>query len=141
MLTQLDSPLALSTQAESIVDAVVVDVDQDYKLTYLDSALGRVTVVSQGLDIGQSVRLRLAARDISLTHEPQKGTSILNIFAAEVEQIKPVSEALVTVRLLLNGVPVLARLTKKSVDLLQLEKGSKVYAQVKSVAILNGCTS
>lgn len=136
MLTALNSPLAVSSEAESVVDAIVAEFDHEYGLTYLDSALGRFTVVTQQLSNGQRVRLRLAARDISLTLNPQVGTSILNIFEARVDQIIPVSDALVTVRLLVNGVPILARLTKKSATVLQLKKDLQVFAQVKSVALL-----
>jgi molybdopterin-binding protein len=42
----------------------------------------------------------------------------------------------VTVRLLINKSPVLARITLKSVDNLNLQKGKAVFAQIKSVAVL-----
>ena len=136
MLTQLDSPLALGPDAESIVDATVAEFDNEFNVTYLESPLGRFTTTTPSLEQGKVVRLRLAARDISLTLKPQTGTSILNIFPATVDQIQTVGEALVTVRLLINHVPVLARLTKKSATLMKLESGMSVYAQVKSVALV-----
>jgi len=136
MLTELNSPLALCDNAESIVSATVVEFDSTYNLTYLESALGRFTVVMTGLELGSSVRLRLAARDISLTLEPQTGTSILNIFSATVDQVQTIGDALVTVRLLINDTAILARLTKKSATLMQLKPGSNVFAQVKSVALI-----
>jgi len=136
MLTKLDSPLALRADAESIVDARVADYDNEFNVTYLESPLGRFTITTPGLDQGAAVRLRLAARDISLTLEHQTGTSILNIFPAMVDQIQDVGDSLVTVRLLINHVPVLARLTKKSATLLQLKSGMSVFAQVKSIALI-----
>lgn len=136
MLTALNSPLALADNAESVINASVAEFDSDFNVTYLDSPLGRFTVVMSGLEFGRSVRLRLAARDISLTLEPQAGTSILNIFPATVDQIQPVGDALVTVRLLINGTAVLARVTKKSMTLMALKNGSQVFAQVKSVALV-----
>jgi len=136
MLTALSSPLALGGDAESIVNATVAGFDERYHVTYLDSAIGRFTVAMSGLNLGEQARLRLAARDISLTLEPQKGSSILNIFPATVAEIKPVSDSLVTVRLTIDGVSVLARLTRKSADIMQLKAGLNVFAQVKSVALL-----
>ena len=136
MLTALSSPLALGSDAESIVNATVAGFDERYHVTYLDSAMGRFTVAMSGLNLGEQARLRLAARDISLTLEPQKGSSILNIFPATVAEIKPVSDSLVTVRLTIDGVSVLARLTRKSADIMQLKAGLNVFAQVKSVALL-----
>ncbi len=41
------------------------------------------------------------------------------------------------VRLLLNNIPILSRITQKSAPLLALELGKKVFAQVKSVALLS----
>ncbi len=41
------------------------------------------------------------------------------------------------VRLLLNNIPILSRITQKSASLLGLELGKKVFAQVKSVALLS----
>jgi molybdate transport system ATP-binding protein len=40
------------------------------------------------------------------------------------------------VRLLAGGVPFLARVTRKSADLLRLAPGKQLYAQAKSVAVL-----
>ena len=136
MLTQFDSPLALVDDAEAIIDASVADYDESYGVTYLESELGRFTVAIPDLQRGDVVRIRLAARDISLTLDVQTGTSILNIFAATIDQIKSINSALVIVRLLINDVPVLARITRKSASLMELKVGMTVYAQVKSVALL-----
>jgi molybdate transport system ATP-binding protein len=87
--------------------------------------------------MGSPVRLRLLARDVSLTLEPQAGTSILNIFPATVEDLASDGDARVTVRLLAGGVPLLAQVTRKSADLLRLTAGKQVYAQAKSVAVLS----
>ena len=136
MLTRLDLPMAHGGDAEALVEAVVAGHDEDYELTYLDFPGGRFAVAHKALPTGRSVRLRIAARDVSLTMERQSGTSILNIFPATIDEINPTGGAQVTVRLLAGGVPLLSRVTRKSAALLGLEPGKKVYAQVKSVALL-----
>ncbi len=136
MLTRLDLPMAHGGDAEALVEAVVAGHDEDYELTYLDFPGGRFAVAHKALPNGRSVRLRIAARDVSLTMERQSGTSILNIFPATIDEINPTGGAQVTVRLLAGGVPLLSRVTRKSAALLGLEPGKKVYAQVKSVALL-----
>ncbi len=137
MLTRLDLSLAQGDDAEALVEAVVAGHDDDYDLTYLDFSGGKFTVTHKDLPVGHTARLRVAARDVSLTLEHQSDTSILNIFPAIVDEITPVGNAQVMVRLLANGVPILSRITRKSAVLLDLKPGKSVYVQAKSVALLS----
>lgn len=136
MLTRLDLSLAHGNEAEALIQASVAEHDHTYHLTYLDSAAGRFTVNQKQLPLGSTVKLRIAARDVSLTLEHQTNTSILNIFAATIDAITSEGDAQVTVRLLLGDIPLLARITRKSASLLDLKPGKLVYAQAKSVALL-----
>lgn len=137
MLTRLDLPLARGENAEALIEAVVAGHDEEFSLTYLEFAGGNFTVTRKDLPVGSAVRLRIIARDVSLTLEHQSGTSILNIFPVIVDEISGIGQAQVTVRLLAGGVPLLSRITRKSASLLGLEKGKMVYAQAKSVALLS----
>ena len=137
IFTCLDLPLARRQDAEAILNATVVGHDERYHLTYLDSEAGRITVIQRALAIGEHVRLRIAARDVSLTLEPQTNTSILNIFPATVDALAPEGKAQMTVRLLVGESPLLARVTCKSASVLDLKPGKRVYAQAKSVALLS----
>jgi molybdate transport system ATP-binding protein len=137
LMTRLDLSLARGDLAETLIEATVAGHDDSYDLTILDSPAGRFTVARRGLPIGSPMRLRIAARDVSITTERQEGTSILNIFAAVVDEIRSEDGSKVTVRLLVNGTPLLARITRKSAAALRLEPGRNVYAQVKTVALLS----
>ena len=137
MLTRLDLPLAHGSDAEALIEAVVAEHDEEYNLTYLDFPGGRFTVAHKALPIGHTARLRVAARDVSLTLEHQSSTSILNIFPAIVDEVIPEGKARMTVRLMVGGVPMLARITRKSASVLGLKAGKLVYAQAKSVALLS----
>jgi molybdate transport system ATP-binding protein len=136
MFTRLDLALARGTEAASVIEAVVTAHDTDYHLTSLAFAGGQITLAGLDLPLGSHARLRLAARDVSLTVERQSGTSILNIFPAVIDEISRESDAQVMVRLLTAEVPLLASVTRKSADELQLMKGKSVFAQIKSVALL-----
>ncbi len=136
LYTRLDLPLAHEEDAAAIIDARVAEHDKAFDLTYLEFPGGRFAVAGKEIAIGQTVRLRVAARDVSLTLEHQSGTSILNIFPASIEELIPEGGAQVTLRLTISGVPLLARVTRKSAALLNLTPGGQVYAQVKSVALL-----
>jgi molybdate transport system ATP-binding protein len=136
LFTRLDLPLAQEPEAAAIIEAVVAGHDERYHLTRLEFAGGDIAVPREMKSVGEPVRLQLAARDVSLTLQRQHETSILNIFPATVQQLTEHGPAQVTVRLLAAGVPLLARVTRKSADALALEPGRKVYAQAKSVALL-----
>ena len=137
MLTRVDLPFAHGDQAESIIEARVAEIDEEFHLTLLDFPGGRFRVCRQSVAIGQQVRLQVLARDVSLTLEQQTGTSILNILSAEVVELAEEGEAQLMVKLDVGGVPVLSRITRKSASVLDLHPGKQVYAQIKSVALLS----
>lgn len=137
MLTRLDLPLAQGEDAEALVEAVVVAHDDNFALTLLDFPGGHISVSRKDLPVGRKVRVRITARDVSLTLQQQTGTSILNIFPARIDSLAPQGESQMMVRLLAGEVPLLSRVTRKSVDALDLQPGKMVYAQAKSVALLS----
>jgi molybdate transport system ATP-binding protein len=136
LLTRLDLPLAHSSGAEALIDVQVTGHDHDDHLTDLQFSGGRFTVPFRDLPIGQHVRLRVLARDVSLTRQHQTDTSILNIFPVVATELAEDGPAQLLVRLDANGTPLLARITRRSARLLGLSTGSQLYAQVKSVALL-----
>ncbi len=86
--------------------------------------------------IGQILRVRVQARDVSLTLERQGGTSILNILSATVSALAPDSPGQTMVSLDVGGSPLLARITERSARTLGLRPGLALYAQIKGVAIV-----
>ena len=137
MLTRLDLPLARDQKAAALIEATVAKHDDQYHLTYLDFSAGKITVERKNLEIGTTVRVRLAARDVSLTLHPQTDTSVLNSFAAEVLELSDDGPSQVLVRLRANDDVLLARITRKSCHALKLDKGAAVYVHAKSVAVLS----
>ncbi len=136
VFTRLDLPLAKGNEAAAMIEAVVAGHDEHYQLTHMDFPGGRFTMGRIKAAAGSRLRLRLAARDVSLTLQRQSGTSILNILPVTVDELKPDGDAQVMVRLLAGNVPILARITRKSADELGLAPGKPVFAQIKSIALL-----
>ena len=134
--TRLDLAVDLGTDADAVIEARVAEHDELYHLSYLDFPAGRFSVARSDLPIGHTTRLRVLARDVSITLQSQTGTSILNIFPAVVAELAEESAAQILVRLDLAGTPMLARVTRKSAEALSLQPGQRVYAQVKAVALL-----
>ena len=136
LMTRLDLPLAHGDTAAAILDARVTRVEAAYHLSHAEFVGGHVSLLNPYLQVGQQVRVRVQARDVSLTLERQLGTSVLNIFAANVVSIAADSPGQVMVALNAGGAILLARITQKSLDALQLQPGRAVFAQVKGVAVL-----
>ena len=136
MLTRLDLPLAHESRAAAVIDAVIAGTDPKYQLARVAFDGGEFLLSRPDLVPGTPVRLRVEARDVSLTLKRQTGTSILNILEARVAEIDTEDDARVIVRLRVGRTALLAGITRKSADDLGLAPGRVVYAQVKSVALL-----
>ena len=136
LMTRLDLPLAHGDAAAAIIDAVVTRVEPAYHLSHAEFAGGQISLLNPSLQVGQRIRVRVQARDVSLTLQRQQGTSVLNIFAATVAGISQDSPGQMMVALDAGGSTLLARITQKSLDTLKLQPGSKVFTQVKGVAVL-----
>jgi molybdate transport system ATP-binding protein len=136
LMTRLDLPLAHGDAAAALVAATVTDLEPAWQLAYLAFAGGRISLPSQALQPGQRVRLRIQARDVSLSLLRQEGSSVLNVFAASVTGLAEDSPGQCMVSLDAGGCTLLARITRKSAAALQLQPGSAVFAQVKGVAVL-----
>jgi len=137
VLTRFDLPISHGADATSLIEATVVGHDKQFNLMYLDFSGGHFTVTDRELPLATKVRLRVSARDVSLTQERQTDTSILNIFSAIVDEVVPEGQSQVMVRLKIKDVTMLSCVTRKSAELLELNPGKKIYAQIKSVALLS----
>jgi molybdate transport system ATP-binding protein len=135
-LARLDLPLAHGDEACAVVEAVVAGHDDTFHLTRLAFAGGHIEVAAAQRAVGERVRVRVHARDVSLALERPQHTSILNVFPATVVEIAEEGPAQLMVRLDLAGTALLARVTRKSGATLVLRPGQSLYAQVKSVALL-----
>ena len=136
MLTRLDLPLAYYDVAAAIVNGQVVGEDSEFKLCTIRFSGGEILLPSANLRTGQQVRLRVQARDVSLTTEKPVNTSILNAFEATVVNLSPDSDGQVLIELDVKGTHLLSRITSKSVNTLKLDTGKSVFAQVKGIAVI-----
>ena len=137
LMTQLDLPLAHGDAAAAVIDAELTRHDAAYGLAQVVFPGGAFWLPHDGSRVGRRVRVRVQARDVSLTLQPQRGTSVLNILPATVLDLAADGPAQTMVALDVGGNRMLARVTRRSADLLGLVPGLRVHAQVKGVAILD----
>ncbi len=137
MLTNLSLPFARTDNAVAIIKAVVVEHDEKFHLTCLRFDGGQILLPREDLKIGNSVRVAVHARDISLVWQISEHTSILNVIPVIVKEVSPLNKAQVLVRLMAANTLLLARITQKSAALLEVKPGAALYAQVKSVSLID----
>jgi molybdate transport system ATP-binding protein len=145
LLARLDLPLPPGEDVGVALQGVVGEREPRWHLARLDVPGATFWTRDPGLAAGTRIRLRVLARDVSLSLDPQPLSSILNQLAATVEEIGEdthPSQVLVRLR---TGVDtatgtcatLLARVTRRSAHALALAPGKAVWAMVKSVALLD----
>ena len=132
-------PLAASRDAAVSIDATTESYDANYGILTLKLDGARLLVPSAPVGAGERRRVRIAASDVSLTHEPPTASTILNILPARIVSGSPAGPNEIVVLLALGaegtGARLLARVTRRSWDQLGLTEGLPIYAQVKGVSL------
>ncbi|WP_349572199.1 molybdenum ABC transporter ATP-binding protein [Azotobacter salinestris] len=130
-------PLGHPDEAAVVLIGQVEHHDLHYRLSTVRVPGGMLSVALSHLPPGAETRVRIFARDVSLSLDLPHNSSILNILQARiVDLFHEHDSARVTVRLDLNSACILARITRLSADRLGLMPGRWVYAQIKSVAVM-----
>ncbi|WP_305073353.1 molybdenum ABC transporter ATP-binding protein [Propionivibrio sp.] len=136
-LARLDLPIRLGEDAGVVIEAMVAERDANWHLIRVDFAGGQLWVRDNNMPLGHHARVRILARDVSLSHDKGEDTSILNALPARVTAIADDSHpALALVRLDTGDTPLIARLTKRSANHLALRPGMEVWAHIKAVALI-----
>ncbi len=137
VLTQVDLPVVVGEDAGALLTGVVMQLDTQWHLARVGFAGGALWVRDSGLQVGQAVRLRVLARDVSVTLQEATETSIQNHLPCVVESITPEAHPSQTLlRLRCGDTLLLARVTARGAHALGLEVGMGAWAQVKSVALV-----
>ena len=138
-LARLDLPLALGDEAGVIIEGQVSAYDAAYQLLSLQlpATEMNIRVTHAPMAVGQALRCKVHARDISLALNNDAASSILNRLPVTVisEQAAD-NSAHVLIRLDASGTPLLARITRFSRDQLNVHPGQRLWAQIKAVAVL-----
>jgi len=136
VLADLASPLARARDAGVVLTGRIIAHDDTYALTTLGVGGAELIVSHIDQPVGGEARVRVAARDVSLALERPVSTSILNVLPGEVAELQDTTDGHVVVRLKVGGHHMLSRITRKSVDRLALAPGTRVFVQIKGIAVV-----
>jgi len=134
LMARLDlRPLTGRYEAGAVIAARIAGHDDAFGLTRLAFAGGTLQVPRLDLAPGETLRVRIRARDVALALEEPQRISVLNVFPGTVAEIAAdgaLADVVVDI-----GARLWARITARSLHDLKLAPGSKVFALVKAVAI------
>ncbi|MGC2519527.1 MAG: TOBE domain-containing protein, partial [Burkholderiales bacterium] len=119
----------------AVVDARVVEQDMRYDLATLAFDGGTLTVTNIDALIGEPVRVRIRARDVSLALEPPRRISIQNVLRGTITAIGAERGGIVDVSITVGTTVLRSRVTRRAVEQLGLEPELEVFALVKAVSL------
>jgi molybdate transport system ATP-binding protein len=122
-------------EAGTVIEAVVAAHDLEYGLATLRFDGGELQAADVTSLVGEKLRVRIRARDVSLALSAPRDASFLNVLSGTVKEIGSGQGSGVDVAVAVGSAVVVARITRKSAGSLGLVPGKPVYALVKSVAI------
>lgn len=98
---------------------------------------GHVCLSDYSLSVGQTVRLRILARDVSLSMTKHEDTTIQNYLQGAIEAIEPDADSSqVLLRVRCGQEVLMSRVPHRSLSQLGLSVGSSVWCQIKSIALI-----
>ncbi|MBS0001781.1 MAG: molybdenum ABC transporter ATP-binding protein [Thioalkalivibrio sp.] len=136
-LARPDSPLFSEDGAASVLEGTLGTANERGLHPFGTERMRLWVYPSAASRPGQTARLRIMARDVSLALDDPHRISILNHLPVTVERVgqSGTHRSLVTSRTA-DGQQLLAELTSWSVERLALEPGSRAFALIKSVALI-----
>ncbi|WP_053076694.1 molybdenum ABC transporter ATP-binding protein [Caenimonas sp. SL110] len=137
VLARIDSPVVVGDDAGALLEGRVEERDERWHLMRVGFAGGSLWLRDSGLPVGQAVRMRVLARDVSVALETPQASSIQNVLPCTIEAMAPDAHpSQVMLRLTVGKASLLARITARAADALSLAPGQQVWAQVKSAALV-----
>lgn len=136
VLANPDSPLG--PESGVVITAQLRHKDSEYGLNHFSFAGGELILVDNNEPLGASKRLRILAKDVSLSLQASSDCSIINRLQARVSAIHcNEQDAMALVQLCVGQQKILARITRRSLKQLDIQLQDIIWAQIKSVALIS----
>lgn len=137
ILSRIDLPIKLGEDTGVVLNSVISERDQQWQLIRVTFPGGELWTKDTGKPVGEQVRVRVLARDVSISLQKQNNTSIQNHLVGVVESVHPDEHpGLLLVRVRVGDSLFVSRLTNRSAYQLNMSIGQSVWIQVKSVALI-----
>lgn len=136
VLANLDSFVHVDAfEGGAVIKVRIAAHDDAYRLTRLAFSGGELLIPHIDLPVGKQLRVRIRARDVMLALNRPEEISALNVLPARISAIKREEGAHAEVQVMMASTALVIRMTRQSVDRLDLAPGKEAFAVIKSVAI------
>jgi len=135
VLVSMDVPVLAGEEAGSVIAGKITEYDANYDLTLISFPGAQLWLPGSLGTIGDQLRLRIRASDISLSKDVPTQSSILNLLEVVIEDIQDTPGPTQLIRLIAGQERLIARITRRSREELNLQCGDTVIAQVKAAAV------
>ncbi|GAB3017171.1 molybdenum ABC transporter ATP-binding protein [Bowmanella dokdonensis] len=137
LLASLDCPLPTGEEPGVLLEGSIVERDQQWNLVKIAFDGGELWLSQSESWHSGPMRVRILARDVSLTLAEHQDSSILNRLPGVVRALQKESDgAMILVRLSVGNTALLARISRRSAVHLGLCEGKSVWVQIKSAALV-----
>ncbi len=138
-LSDFNLPLSQQQHSGVVLEGAIDQFDAQYQL--LKFKLGNnhalwISDANANTRPQHNIRIRVYAKDVSITLQASTNTSILNIIPVVISEISEVTNGQAILKLNCDNHLLLSRITAKSIQQLGLTVGQSVFAQIKGIALL-----
>src|SRR5215467_11461629 len=119
----------------AVIDAKVVEQEMVHDLATLAFDGGTLTAPNVDALIGEPVRVRIRARDVSIALERPQRISIQNVLQGTISEVGVRANGTVDIAIAVGATTLRSRVTPRAVEQLGLASGLTVYAMVKAVSL------
>ncbi|KMT64212.1 molybdenum ABC transporter ATP-binding protein [Catenovulum maritimum] len=141
VLANAEHQAVFADEVGCILTSEIVGYDEEYQI--LETSIAQsdfklwLSTGSNAKQKQEQIKVRVKAKDVSISLNQPSDTSILNVLPARIVQLeRQLQQSNCLIKLEIAGQFLFAQLTLKSVERLELKPEMKVWAQIKSTAIL-----
>ncbi len=137
VLSSTELPPIYTSEASTILHCHVMERCDKWQLVKVGFEQATLWLEDKGQVLGQQLKVRLLASDLSISLDPAPQSTMLNRLEGRINAIQRDScSASALVKVDVGNIELVARVTRKSIDDLFLMVGMPIFLHVKSVAIL-----
>ena len=119
----------------TVIDASVVAQDEHDDIATLAFEGGTLVVTHAGATVGEPVRVRIRARDVSIALEAPRAISIQNVLEGRIATVQTLRKGVADVSITVGAITLHSSVTQRAVARLELAPGMPVFALIKAVSL------